>query len=255
MNRWCFGALLGFSLIGLGSVVQPPVKAQVVTPEVENAEEAVNEEAVNEEAVDEEAEPRPYNPIRPPMACPADVETLTTLMIRDIPNYTNRVLQRTSAVLQWTEADELRLAAGELVRQAYQPSHVLIAGQVNLEPLDLAEYTYTTSPEAGGPIEQVFFTTRSRQYSQQSFGSVGRDPGSDSSRNINGDISAEDVEEFHWAFLTQTTGGWRLAFMFSSVDDVDNRRTALPPRENSQGSVGQAVQLWLRDCRAGAIYG
>lgn len=240
MNRWCFRSLLGFSLAGLCSVVQPPVRAHTNIPNVENIE----------KMAETETEPRPYDPIRPPMTCPADVETLTALMIRDIPNYTNRVLQRTSAVLQWTEADELRLAAGELVRQPYRPSHVLIAGQINLEPLDLADYTYTTSPEAGGPIEQVFFTTRSRQYSQQSLGNTD----SGISQNISRNISTEEIEEFHWAFLTQTTDGWRLAFMFSSVDDVDNHRPALPPRENSQGSVGQAIQLWLRDCRAGAIY-
>ena len=31
-------------------------------------------------------------------------------------------------------------------------------------------------------------------------------------------------------------------------------RPPTPPRETSEGIIGQAVRLWLRDCRAGAIY-
>lgn len=177
-------------------------------------------------------EPRPYAPLRIPTNCPDDTATLTELMIRDLPSYINRVLQRTVAVLPWTEADELRVAEGEFVRSPYRPSHVLIAGNLEQEPLDLNDYAFTTDPEAGGPLEQVFFTTLSRQYSGLRF---------------------EQVQEYHWLFLTQTTAGWRLAFMFSQLDDVTDVRGPLPPRENSLGTVGQAVRIWLRDCRAGAI--
>lgn len=173
-----------------------------------------------------------YAPLRQKTTCPTDPETLTSLMIRDIPDYTNRVLQRTVAVLPWTEADEQREREGELVRGPYRPAHVLAAGQVNLTPLDLDEYTYTTESEAGGPLTQVFFTTISRQYSGLRF---------------------NEVQEYHWLFLATTTDGWHLAFMFSSVDDAQTTRAPLPPYESSRSSVGQAAQLWLRDCRAGSI--
>jgi len=177
-------------------------------------------------------EPRPYDPLRSPSVCPTDPEDLTDLMIRDLPNYTNRVLQRTVAVLPWTEEDEQKERDGEFVRRPYRPSYVLVAGQVSLAPLDLDDYTYTTESAAGGPLTQVFFTTMSRQYAG---------------------LRVNEVQEYHWLFLAETTDGWWPAFMFSSIDNVESPRAALPPYESSQSSVGQAVQLWLRDCRAGAI--
>lgn len=166
------------------------------------------------------------------VSCPTDTTTLTSMLLRDIPNYTNRVLQRTTAVLPWTEADTIREAAGELVRQPYRPSHVIVAGQADLTPLDLTPYTYTTDPEAGGPLTQVFFTTLSRQY---------------------WDLRAVEVQEYHWLFLAQTTDGWQLAFMFSEIDNPQTEPSPMPPRESSQSSVGQALQLWLKDCRAGIL--
>lgn len=177
-------------------------------------------------------DPRPYAPLRQPVSCPSNIATLTNMMIRDIPGYTNRVLQRTAAVLPHTEADELRAAAGEYMRNPYRPSHVLIAGNVNLTPLDLGEYAFTTDPEAGGALSQIFFTTLSRQYSG---------------------LQTKEVQEYHWLFLTEATDGWRLAFMFSQIDGSRLADTLTPPVESSRSSVGQAVQLWLRDCRASAV--
>ncbi|MGC1309886.1 MAG: hypothetical protein WA885_21885 [Phormidesmis sp.] len=181
------------------------------------------EEPVDDDIEEQEAVPRSYAPLRSPTACPETVEPLTALLIRDIPNYTNRVLQRTVAALPNDNV---------FGREPYRPSFVLIAGQLELAPLDLNEYTFTSDPEAGGPLTQVFFTTLSRQY----FG-----------------LRDTQVQQYHWLFLTRAADGWRLAFMFSAIDDVEGVRSPLPPRESSDGSVGQAVQLWLRDCRAGAI--
>jgi len=175
--------------------------------------------------------PRPYNPLRSPTDCPTTAEALTELLIRDIPNYTNRVLQRTVAALPNSEPDAQEIGS-LLRREPYRPSYVLIAGRPELEPVNLHEYAFTTEPESGGPLTQLFFTTLSRQYSG---------------------LSVNEVQEYHWLFLSQAYDGWRLAFMFSAVDDVETVRSPTPPRENSEGSVGQAVQLWLKDCRAGAI--
>lgn len=164
--------------------------------------------------------------------CPTEVTTLTAMLLRDIPNYTNRVLQRTTAVLPWNDFDQTRAAAGEFVRRPYRPSHVVVAGQADLTPLDLSNYTYTTDPAAGGPLTQIFFTTLSRQYSG---------------------LRAQEVQEYHWIFLTQTSAGWRLAFMFSEIDNPQTHPSPMPPRESSQNSVGQALQIWLKDCRAGVL--
>jgi hypothetical protein len=206
---------------------EPVLGAPVSTP--------VSTEAVGETV-------RPYAPLRSHHACPSDVETLSAALIRDIPTYTNRVMQRTVAVLRDRPASDTESPTGNTAntnntdtrpsRRAYRPSYVLVAGSLDLEPLDLKDYAFTTPPEAGGPLTQVFFTTLSRQYSGLQF---------------------DEVQEYHWLFLAPADDGWWLAFMFSSIDDTDANRSPLPPRENSQGSVGQAVQLWLRDCRAGTI--
>lgn len=221
MIGWAIAATLSLRLPNgeTGSVLSPIPQAAVIDPQMER------KPASEDGATGSETDPpRPYMPLRPQTTCPAEVEPLTALLLRDIPNYTNRVLQRTVAALPGNEADG---------RAPYRPSYVLIAGRPELEPLDLNDYMYTTSPDAGGPITQIFFTTLSRQYSG---------------------LRDKQVQEYHWLFLTQANDGWRLALMFSAVDDVGNVRSPLPPRENSHGSVGQAVQLWLRDCRAGAIY-
>ena len=279
MKRWnwlgllslCVVAQLGMSSAALAQLTLPteprPTEPDPADPGLDEPEAGIEEvlnEATEEILDGEESaepeeeyvppEPRPYAPLRPRITCPTEVNELSALMLRDIPNYTNRVLQRTVAVLPWTEADELRVAAGELVRSQYRPSHVLIAGEGNLSPLDLSDYTYTTSAEAGGPLTQVFFTTLSRQYPQSTIEQLRSGSSANEATVRTDSLGAREVQEYHWLFLTQTTGGWRLAFMFSSIDDAQSLRSPLPPRENSQGTVGQAVQLWLRDCRAGAIY-
>ncbi len=250
MSR-AFSAVLGSAIASLllaatastvGSAVASITDIEASDENIDEAQEILeNIETIQEnletleEEIDEDFEENPpvYDPIRQTIQCPTDVEPLAELLIRDIPGYTNRVLQRTVAVLPWTEADVLRaLESDEIVREPYRPSSVLIAGKIELEPLDLNEYAFTTAPQTGGEVTQLFFTTLSRQY-------VG--------------LQAKETQEYHWVFLTQTAGGWRLAFMFSAIDSLPIAQIITPPRESSDSSVGQAVQLWLRDCRAGKI--
>ncbi len=207
-------------------------ESQEILENVETIEE--NIEIIEESIEDALTEEIPiYEPIRQTIQCPSEIEPLAELLIRDIPGYTNRVLQRTVAVLPWTDADVLRsLESDEIVKAPYQPARVLFAGRLNLEPLDLNEYAFTTSPQTGADVTQLFFTTLSRQYDG---------------------LQVSESQEYHWVFLTQTVDGWRLAFMFSAIDGLPIDDVQTPPRESSEGSVGQAIQLWLRDCRAGAI--
>lgn len=212
-------------------------ESQEILENIETIEENIE---VIEESIEDaiEAGIPVYEPIRQTIECPTEIEPLAELLIRDITGYTNRVLQRTVAVLPWTDADVLRsLESDEIVREPYRPSRVLFAGKLNLEPLDLNQYAFTTNPETGNPetgadVTQLFFTTLSRQYDG---------------------LQVSETQEYHWVFLTQTADGWRLAFMFSAIDSLPLVQIQTPPRESSEGSVGQAIQLWLRDCRAGAI--
>lgn len=152
------------------------------------------------------------------ISCPADLETLTSLLLRDLPGYANRVIQQTRRVN----------------RTVTSSSYVLLAGRPEFEPLTLGPGEYTP-PNAGvnpEPPQQLFFTTLERQY-------------------LSG--KASEIQLYHWLFLSRTSDGWRLAIMFSQIGSSAPNRPPTPPRESSKGIVGQAVSLWLRDCRAGAI--
>lgn len=148
--------------------------------------------------------------------CSADVETLTSQLLKDLPSYANRVIQR----------------ARRLDRTVDSFSYVLVAGNPEFEPLSLGpgQYTSTAAPES--EPEQVFLTTLERQYQ---------------------DGEAFYRQHYHWLFLTQTPDGWRLALMFSRIGSASETRPPTPPRESSDGVIGQAVKLWLRDCRAGTL--
>ena len=166
-------------------------------------------------------------PLRDAIACPADLEILIPLLIRDIPTYANRVLQQALGEIPPALPDAPLFAA-------YRPAYVVIAGEPTQTPLDISSRVYTTSPADPEALEQVFFTTLERVYTQ---------------------TELTEITHFHWLFLVPSDDGWQLAFMYSAIDSQDDAKPILPPQESSTGSVGRGVALWLRDCRAGAIEG
>ncbi|NEP17369.1 MAG: hypothetical protein F6J97_10755 [Leptolyngbya sp. SIO4C1] len=179
-------------------------------------------QSVVAQAPDESAEPS--RSLQSQTDCPEDLAVLTQLLLRDLPGYANRVLQRALG-----EVPDPELA---LSLEQYRPPTVLIAGEAERKPIDVAEQVYTTDISAMNTTTQLFFTTLEREYSGTRF---------------------NDIQHFHWLFLVPSETGWRLAFMFSTIDDTESLRPILPLRESSGGSIGQAVQLWLRDCRAGTV--
>jgi hypothetical protein len=148
--------------------------------------------------------------------CPAELESLIALLLKDLPDYANRVIQRTQA----------------LHKQAGVDSYVIAAGKPELEPLDLPQIQYNS--DFSKPPEQVFFTTLERRYLNN--------------KKI-------ETESYHWLFLIQTSSGWRMVTMFSRFGSSAREYPPTPPLETSNGIVGQAISLWLRDCRAGAVRG
>lgn len=165
--------------------------------------------------------PFPHLPLSvsssPSSKCPTEVETLIPLMLRDLPNYANRVMQRSR----------------RLSRTSGSMSYVITAGRPEFEPLTLGpgQYTPPTATVDLEPPQQVFFTTLERQYRGG---------------------KALSMQLYHWLFLSQTPDGWRVSMMFSRFGSSSGGPPT-PPQESSRGVVGQAVKLWLRDCRAGAI--
>ncbi len=146
-------------------------------------------------------------------SCPADLETLTSLLLKDLPDYSNRVIQRTQKINR--------------ARGVYR--YIITAGQTEFEPLNLPRIHY--NPIAQSP-EQVFFTVLEREYNNN---------------------QKTEIQTYHWLFLTPTSDGWHLVTMFSRFGDSTENNPPAPPKETSDGIIGQAVQFWLRDCRAGRI--
>lgn len=154
--------------------------------------------------------------LRPPAVCPAEIETLTAGLLRDLPSYANRVARRTLG----TTPNDTNFGT------------VLLAGRAEFEPLPLEALAF--DPAADAATQQIFFTTLERRYL---------------------DAETISLEQYHWLFLVPAADGWRLTLMFSrTAKDEPAIRPPTPPQESSDGIVGQAIQLWLRDCRAGAVY-
>jgi hypothetical protein len=199
------GGLSAIAPLGHGSAMVPRDRSLTIaqTSDIDNAEPIISSPS-----------PAPY--LRPPSTCPAAVETLMAGLVRDVPSYANRVASRQLGV---NEAEF---------------GTVLVAGRAEFEPLDISDRLFDSGRYDPDTIQQVFFTTLERQYTE---------------------TEQVQVQQFHWLFLTQADDGWRLVLMFSRLGVVgDELRPPTPPEESSNGVIGQAVRLWLRDCRAGALY-
>lgn len=162
--------------------------------------------------------PPALDPVLPPQSCPEEVEPLVAMLVRDLPSYANRVLQR--LVLPFDAVE--------------RPATVILAGEPEFEPLSTGPGIYYPVPpeETNELLKQVFFTTLEREYFPDGI---------------------HDLQYFHWVFLVQTDTGWRLAMMFSSLGGYPDSGPVSPPENTSQGAIARAIRIWLRDCRAGAI--
>jgi hypothetical protein len=147
-------------------------------------------------------------------ACPHDLKTLTELLLKDLPGYGNRVIQR----------------ARKLERTPYLSTYIIVAGNPDFKPLPLNNRQY--NPVLPDTTRQIFFTTLERQYSSN---------------------KVVEAQNYHWLFLTQTQDGWRLVMVYTQFGSPSGKEPPTPPQETSDGVIGQAIRLWLRDCRAGAI--
>ena len=178
--------------------------------------------------------PTPAAPLRPASNCPDELTALTAGLVRDLSSYANRVAYRNFGKF----------------RGIQRPSTIILVSQPDFEPLAIESRSYTATPVAEDGVDQVFLTTLERQYNRQ---------------------EAIELQHFHWVFLTQAESGWYLAFMLSSLgayppvqplsDPVVltappdlTVQPPTPPRDSSNGLLAEAIRLWLRDCRAGAVY-
>lgn len=150
---------------------------------------------------------------RPLSSCPEDLNLLVDRLLSDLPGYANRVITRS-----------------QIDQKLSTPVFVIIAGRPEFAPLPLTASQY--SGQIADDTQQVFFTTLERQYSKNRF---------------------VTLQNYHWLFLTKTGEGWRLVTVYSQLAALEPAQVPLPPLETSQGTIGQAVRLWLRDCEAAAL--
>lgn len=151
--------------------------------------------------------------------CPRDTEELTNLLVQDLPSYANRVLHRTKI----TNID------------SFVQTYLIFAGRAETQPLPLRQSASQYQALFGEAKPQVFFTTFERQYSNNKL---------------------VRFHNYNWLFLVPTEKGWRLVMSISQLASLKPDQPndpPLPPVDTTNGVVGQAVQLWLRDCEAGAL--
>jgi hypothetical protein len=143
-----------------------------------------------------------------PFACPNKLQPLVDKMLKDLPSYANRVIQR----------------SGNSYSKSSFKFYILVAGAADYRPLPLKVQQYDDA-QPDKLTQQVFFTTLERHYDRQTI---------------------KDSQNYHWLFLTFSQGEWKMVMLYTQIGST-------PAQENSQGIVGQAISLWLRDCQAGAL--
>jgi hypothetical protein len=209
-----------------------PTNPESPTPETPTLEDPNSELDPTSPPVDEAGDPV-Y--LRPSEACPAEYENLVTTLLRDLPQYANLVAARSFRPPMNRPAPD---TSGATTPPTPSPvGTMLIASQPDFEPIDLTDRAFGAGLDPESDLRQVFFTTLERQYLSH---------------------QVVSLQQFHWLFLVQTEDGWRSVLLYSSLGGDPARPLAdqrlMPPQESSQGIVGQAVRLWLRDCRAGAVF-
>lgn len=154
-----------------------------------------------------------------PQKCSNNLEDLANLLVKDIPDYGNRIIQRS------------RIHSHPL---EFFPIYIITASKPDLESLPLSQTQYKSliKSSLNNSVNQVFFTTLERQYS------------------INNRII--ETQNFHWLILTQTPKEWKIVMVLSKLGYPDNSSNqnfiSSPPINTTNGIIGQAVTLWLRDC-------
>jgi len=149
------------------------------------------------------------------LTCPTELQPLTKVMLRDLPAYMNRLNQR---------------LLGD--QSQYGFTYAIAASQPDLMPLPLDSSEYRNPVDQD--LHQVFFTVLERQYfGKQKF---------------------TQWQKYYWLFLAPTSSGWRVARLFSRLGAYPpNNQPLGAVEDSSQSLTAQAIQLWLRDCRAGSV--
>jgi hypothetical protein len=151
--------------------------------------------------------------------CPTDLDALMPLLLRDLPSYSNRVIQRARV------RDRPDDISGYILLSSPPDIDMAPFDPDNPPPLSLIDPAST--------VQQVFFTTLERQYGISGF---------------------TQIQAHHQLFLTFTDAlGWQIVLMQTILDEYPSGRLLSETRDSTYGVVAQGIELWLRDCQAGAV--
>jgi hypothetical protein len=149
-----------------------------------------------------------------PNTCPVKVESLATLLVRDLPSYANRLIQQRR----------------KRTDRVY--SSLITASVPELQPIAIGSREYPPNFPQAAPT-QVFITTLETQYT---------------------DTRSAQLQQFHWLFLAQTRQGWRLANIYTRTGGFPLKNNPIsPPVASSKTIVGEAIGIWLNDCYIGKV--
>jgi hypothetical protein len=153
------------------------------------------------------------------LTCPQDITNLASLLTRDISEYGNRIIQRS------------RIYSHKL---DLFHTYIVTAGKVETKPLAFNQY----QPSPGSipdDVEQIFFTSLERQYSP-------------SNRTI------IETQNYHWLIMTKIQDRWKLVMALTKFGyPYQDKFITSPPRDTTNGIIGQAVKQWLKDCHYGTL--
>ncbi|MBD2392780.1 hypothetical protein VKI21_01815 [Cyanobacterium aponinum UTEX 3222] len=149
--------------------------------------------------------------------CNNNWENLTKSLTKDVADYGNRIIQSSRI---YPNLDN------------FLPTYIVTASIPDTQSLPLNNFAsedfYMSENQE---TKQLFFTTLERQYSSNN-------------RII-------EAQNFHWLIFTFTPQGWQLvkAITRFGYPQPEGDFSVSPPRDTTNGIIGQAVNLWLRDCQ------
>lgn len=164
----------------------------------------------------------------PPPTCPAQIEQIVPQMLKDLPSYANRVIQRQRPQRppKPSPGASSQTPNPTSPNPASPSTYIVITGTPEIAPFQPS----TPLQPNNEPLYQVFFTTLERQYTRNQI---------------------TPLQQFHWLLLTPSPQGWQFVGLRSQLAPYPSQgRLLSPPRNSDQGAIAQGLQLWLRDCRS-----
>ncbi len=151
-------------------------------------------------------------------SCPQELVSFGNLLPSHITESGNRVIQN----------------SGKYSRKLdFFPAYIITASKPEFEPLSFNQFQSEKQTIPDG-VKQIFFTSLERQYSNNK--------------------TLIQTQNYHWLIMNQTSEGWNLVMAFTRFGYPQGDKFVVSPARNTtNGVIGQAVKIWLKDCNFGTL--